>query len=167
MFPSCHQHIMATSLEEAIQLNDLRGFHQLISDGSADIDDRNKNGETALYKACEDGDLLVAKLLIYHGADVDIADDWKMSPLHRAAVLGYTEIAKLLIDNAANVDSRAKDRGTPLHEACFFGHLDVVTLLVAGGANIWAKDSAGEYAINYASEKGYDEICEFLRAYNK
>jgi ankyrin repeat protein len=64
----------------------------------------------------------IAKVLLIHGADINIADNTGGTPLHFAASSGSTKVVKLLLSNGANVN--AKDNGgcTPL---------DVATIEVA------------------------------------
>lgn len=51
----------------------------------ADVNSKNNAGETALYKACENDDIDVVKLLLKHGADI--------STFNRDALIQVCEFA--------------------------------------------------------------------------
>ncbi len=77
---------------------------QLI-DAGADVNEKDKFGNTALHKASFWGQTEVAKLLIDAGADLNVTDEWGFTALHWASRRsGHTnpEIAKLLKDAGAN-----------------------------------------------------------------
>jgi len=91
-------------------------------------------GRTALYFACENGHLEVARLLLDHGADTQQATKSGSTPLHSACEQGHEEVARLLLDRGANKE-KASIRGcTPLFYACRKDHLPVVRLLLDRGA---------------------------------
>ncbi len=61
----------------------------------ADPDDLNKNGQSAVFTATGEGADWLIELLILHGANLNIKDNWGLTPLHFACRLGYPETAKL------------------------------------------------------------------------
>ncbi|EAX93988.1 hypothetical protein TVAG_024320 [Trichomonas vaginalis G3] len=75
-----------------------------LCDIGADINYKNKDGWTALERACDNCSFESARELIYRGADVNAIDKKKWSPLHRAAYKGYYEICEMLLANGANPD---------------------------------------------------------------
>ncbi len=63
----------------------------------ADPDDLNKNGQSAVFTATGEGADWLIELLILHGANLNIKDNWGLTPLHFACRLGYPETAKALL----------------------------------------------------------------------
>ncbi len=51
----------------------------------------------------------IVKLLIEHGAEIDIFNNFKMNALIIAVIEGYLEIVKLLIEHGADSDVRCYD----------------------------------------------------------
>src|SRR5690606_28554445 len=115
-------------------------------------------GTTPLIRAARAADLGAIKLLLEHGALVDLPQDRGVTALMVAAGMDrrsidtrgkftreieLLEAAKLLLDAGADV-TRTDDRGrTPLHGAASQGMNDVVRLLVERGADPLAKDGDG------------------------
>jgi ankyrin repeat protein len=70
----------------------------------------------ALMEACMDGHVQVAKLLLDHGADVNMPPDSYESPLTLSACGGHIELASLLIERGANLEEVNDEGYTPLME---------------------------------------------------
>jgi|SRR5579872_1178116 len=70
---------------------------QLLLDGKAVVDAKNKNGYTPLYLAARSGHKDVVELLLANGADANANDNKeRYTPLHAAEEEGYKDIAELL-----------------------------------------------------------------------
>lgn len=80
-----------------------------------------------------DGHVQVAKLLLDHGADVNMPPDSYESPLTLSACGGHFELASLLIERGANLEEVNDEGYTPLMEASREGHDDIVSLLISKG----------------------------------
>ena len=80
-----------------------------------------------------DGHVQVAKLLLDHGADVNMPPDSYESPLTLSACGGHFELASLLIERGANLEEVNDEGYTPLMEASREGHDDIVNLLISKG----------------------------------
>ncbi|MFO7637297.1 MAG: ankyrin repeat domain-containing protein [Clostridia bacterium] len=63
-------------------------------------------GRTPLYLAAASGHARAAELLLEHGAQVDLCDEFGMTPLHRAVMAGSLETAALLLEKSARPDAR-------------------------------------------------------------
>jgi ankyrin repeat protein len=99
-----------------------------------DIADRGSR-RTALHLAADhQGDPGFIRLLLHHGARVDVADSQGETPLHMAVSTGSLEKVRLLLDADANPN--AGPRGTPLARAAYGGHLKIARLLVERGAEV-------------------------------
>ncbi len=102
------------------------------------------------------------RLLLDHGADVDIRDQPGWTPLMWASYLGAAEIARLLVQSGADVRAKSvlQEDGvfspgtTPLMLASARGHLEVVELLLESGSDVCAADAYGNTALIYAGSAG-------------
>ena len=92
-----------------------------------------KNGGTALHLAAQYGHTDVVRVLLEHGARVDMRDPSGWRPLHWAAYTGRTAIARLLITARADVNAKTYDGRTPLRLAIQKKRHDVARLLIGHG----------------------------------
>src|SRR5210317_757594 len=81
------------------------------------------DGRTMLFRASEEGNLEVVRLLVEGGADLDKADYDGRTPLYVACEKGHLEVVQLLLDAGADIDKEARGGlglgpgGTPLYIA--------------------------------------------------
>ena len=64
-----------------------------------DVNEKDKYGNTPLHYAVKCGALETVKLLIKHGASVEILNDANITPLHLAIYSGYFYIVDYLVMN--------------------------------------------------------------------
>jgi len=136
------------------------------------IFDRNSDnavltiGATPLLRASKAGDNPEAiKLLLQHGAHVDLPNVDGITPLMTAAGMGHGNNASrgkfnteedsvaamtLLLKAGAEINAHAADGQTALHSAVQKGWIKVVKFLAEHGATLDAKDSRGRTALDYA-----------------
>ena len=96
--------------------------------------------QTALHLVCDRGDLALAKLLIEHGAAVNVYDAWGFSPLHYATE-HEPALAKLLLDQGADVNGEnMRPDMTPLDIAISANNTPVIELLKAAGGRSGRRD---------------------------
>ncbi|WP_198021748.1 ankyrin repeat domain-containing protein [Mesorhizobium sp. WSM3224] len=122
------------------------------------------DGVTALYIACEGGNVELVGLLIKHGADVNLPVSWQRTPLYAANKGGHADIVKLLLDNGADPNQLAKSQA-PLHVAAENGCLQCVIHLVDAGAEVNALTSNGNPPIHLAKLGGHDDVVAYLRSH--
>ncbi|MEP7242809.1 MAG: ankyrin repeat domain-containing protein [Gammaproteobacteria bacterium] len=125
-------------------------------------------GATPLLRAAKAADVGSIRLLLAHGASVDLASVQGITPFMATAGVGSTtidtrarfrneqqciEAGKLLLAAGANVNA-ARDSGqTALHGAALWGWNDYVKVLADSGANLDAQDRNGMKALDVALGK--------------
>lgn len=123
-------------------------------------------GTTPLLRAAKAGDAPAIKLLLAHGANVELSNIYGMTPLMAAAGVGSNEIdtrgrfktqaeavesIDLLVKAGANVNAHDSRAGqTALHAAALFGWDDVIKDLAAHNADLRAQDSKGKTPLDAA-----------------
>lgn len=89
---------------------DHRLIERLLADG-ADIDARDRYGQTVLMLAAMHGCGEVVRVLVQRAADLDVTAKYGLSALMLAVVNGHVDIAKHLVD--AGADTRIRGSGAP------------------------------------------------------
>jgi len=132
------------TMQEAAEKGDFADVKRHLKRG-ADVNAKDKYGQTPLLEAARNGHKAVAELLIAKGADLNAKDKDGWPPLCWACVNGSKDVVELLIAKGAIVNSKAGIPGqtgggeTPLHAAARVGYKDVVELLIAKGADVNAQ----------------------------
>ena len=101
---------MDAAWEDAVRRGDVRDICDLLDRG-ADVDARNRHGQTALMLAAHDGHCEVVEALIAHGANLNITAKYGLSALMMALVARHVEIARILVD--AGTDLSLHGTGAP------------------------------------------------------
>lgn len=97
----------------AARTGDLDGIKRYLSEGT-DINELSpETNISALSWATMMGEGEVVKLLIEHGADLNVRQEDGGTPLHIAVTLGRAEIAELLIKKGADVTAKNRGGQTP------------------------------------------------------
>lgn len=153
------------------------------------------DGLTALHVAVKKGDLVVVKMLVKHGADIDAPDKAGRSPLLTALLARNPLVAEYLVKQQARLDADAvlretvrlgqADRdvidflvkqgaeldlpdeqgNTPLHIAILNGHRVNAKYLVKKGADIDLADRSGRTPLEMAIERNEVDIERMLRQF--
>jgi hypothetical protein len=113
----------------------------LISQG-ANVDSKNSHGETALHLAARFGHLDVVKMLLAHGADINVQSNSRSE------------------SNMSNADFNVG--WTPLHEAAEQGELEAVRMLLLHKAKAHLTTKNGKTARDRARQSGHTEITKML-----
>ena len=141
---------------------------RLLVKGGADVDARDRRGDTALTIACRNSlgsnrDVVVA--LIQSGAAVDGKGAGGVTPLMCAAVNDDSgDVVEALIDASADVNARDKRGWTPLMHATRRRreHIEIVQSLVEAGAQVNARHDSGGTALSNAAYNGHLQSVRFL-----
>ncbi|KAK5462441.1 hypothetical protein LTS15_002153 [Exophiala xenobiotica] len=153
-------------LSTAAALGDIGAFDMLLTQG-ADLNARDRTGRTALFRAVEERQEAIVKLLlIQDDVDVNIPDLRLRSPLDQAATLSDDHILKLLLARTdLNVQAADSSGQTPIFTAVICGNVEVVSLLLDRSnrdlSMLW-NSARCELLLMYATEIGYTSIVHVL-----
>ena len=154
-----------TLLHVAVANNATKSVSLLLSKG-ADPNLKNGLGQTPLAIAVQrhrpnKETREIVKLLISHGALVDVEDIDGNTLLHLIAVVGYSsEYCQVIVENGANVNALNNAGNTPLHAAVFGRNLAAVETLLSLDADTGVMNSVGRDPMFYARELKYLEILQ-------
>lgn len=128
----------------------------LVYGNSAGVDGRVIiTGITALHSAIMLGHLEAVRVLLRHGARVDVRDRRGWNALHWAVLSGNCEMAREVLEHGARPDWGTAAGGSrsmrPLHMAVARGDTGMVRLLVRWGASCEVEDESGVRAVEYAT----------------
>lgn len=101
---------MDLNWHKAIKDADLKEIRELIV-GGADIDAKDRYGQTAIMLAARDGRPEIVELLIQHGAALNVTAKHNLSALMLAVVNRHVEVARLLA--RAGADLTIRGTGAP------------------------------------------------------
>ncbi|XP_068803881.1 ankyrin repeat and SOCS box protein 18 [Struthio camelus] len=154
-----------------------RGGHaacaELLLEHHADPQLRSGEGLAPLHLCAARSTLGCAKLLLKHGAAVDLpAEDTGDTALHVAARHGLYEHAQLYLAHGASVDERNTREETPLSVLCGQapqdqdedqdGCLQLCRLLVRHGADVEARDEARRSPLHKACSHANHRLARYL-----
>jgi ankyrin repeat protein len=122
-------------------------------------------GSTPLIRAAKACDVPAAKLLLDHGAQVDLANSLKLTPLLVVAGSNWAitdtrgrfrneqqciEMARMLLDAGADINAVNNTGQSSLHAAARMDMKDFVRFLGERGADLTIKDRSGSTALDVA-----------------
>ena len=138
---------------------------RLIAAG-VDVNEKNKDGKTALFDAADNNNAEGGKLLLAAGANPNVFDTIGFTPLMDAAYFGNVEVLNLLIKSGAKLDSTSSERGSALHLAVecviYKSYSDekkciaVVDSLASSGANTNILNQYGWTPLSMVANSNYD-----------
>ena len=76
------------------------------------------------------------KLLLDHGADINLGGNYSGGPLHAATFAGNKALVSQLLEMGANIDAPSSGFGRPLQIASFSSDDDLVRFLLSKGASV-------------------------------
>ena len=129
----------AKSIDDYARNGDVAGIVAAL-DAVADVNDYNGFG-SPLTSAVRKGHYIAAKLLIEHGANVNIPTRYYGDPVMIAAAHSRADLVELLLEHGAIPDSTL-DGKPVLHVAVMMGCFDCVRALVKFGADVnWESEA--------------------------
>jgi ankyrin repeat protein len=117
-----------SALSKAAAIGQTNVVEELLQQYGIDIDFRDPKsyGRTALHWACENGHLQVVKLLVEHGATIEVADNRGMTPLHDAASSDCLDVVQYLEAKGSNINAVTEDGRTILHVSAASNSLSIL-----------------------------------------
>ena len=119
---------------------------------------RDRTGGSALTHAARGGHEAVVRVLLAHGAAIDLRTVEGAAPLYVAVEQNRARAAAALVEAGANVNLPGRAGVTPLAAAAYNGNLSLVDLLLVHGAEAGARDVSGKTPILYAAARGFAPI---------
>ncbi|KAL7789629.1 ankyrin repeat-containing domain protein [Trichoderma afarasin] len=132
----------------------------------AKIETKNDYGPTisALNVAVDVDHGSIVKLLLAHGADMEIRDEEGLTALQIAVKGRRPNIVHLLLSYGADINTRDEEGCTPLHKSTSLRSEGVLKILLANGADMELRDNAGWTALQVASRHDETKVVELLLA---
>ena len=141
----------------ADKVETVKALLTLVEKGKLDLDRGDRQGRSALFKACGNNSHEIARLLLEKGATVDHKDEDGHTALAISSQEGHIECMKLLLEKGAEVNLASTNGVTPVQRAAVNDRPEAISLLMAHKADINLKDKAGHSALLLASHKGHLE----------
>jgi ankyrin repeat protein len=150
---------------EAAALGYVDRLRERFLDSAEAVTAFSPDGFTALHLAAFFGKAEVARLLLEHGARVDVytRNPFANQPLHAAAAGRHIEVCRVLLAAGADVNATQHGGYTPLHEAAQHGDVEMSELFLSAEADPDLVTDAGETAADLASAAGHGDLAERLR----
>ncbi|HEY8184728.1 MAG TPA: ankyrin repeat domain-containing protein [Pyrinomonadaceae bacterium] len=152
-----------TALEHAVK-NANREMVQLLLSAGANVNAKNREGETVLMMLDDDATTDLVWDLINAKADVNLKSDSGSTALMQVAVSNNLEALKTLLDAGAEVNAKDKQGRTALMLAASEGLVNNVRALVLAGADLNAIDEDKKNALAYAAENDHAAVVRFLKS---
>ncbi|MHC4660816.1 MAG: ankyrin repeat domain-containing protein [Planctomycetota bacterium] len=120
------------------------------------------NQLAALHCAVFEEHLNIVKILVEHGANINIRTTGGYTALNIACQVGCIDIVKYLCENGADIHSKSAAGISPLHTAICCRHKDIADYLVSIGVDINVKTSFGKTLLHLCSSIGDKETSAYL-----
>lgn len=127
-------------LRNAVRGEDLKTVKFLLDHG-ANVDVRDRHGNSLLHLATEFGSKEIIKALLDKGADINAIGEGGDTPLHSATTDRNSEIVRLLLDHGANANTGDFHGATPLHQAHLFHDERTIKVLLDNQADVNVESS--------------------------
>ncbi len=124
---------------------------------SPNLNARNTEGRTALFRAVDSSDYTEVERLIAAGANINLQDKWGSSPLMRSISRQHPGIIRLLIEAGADLNSQHSNGNTAIHMAVSLGYKSIVRTLIDVGADVNIANNLGNTPLYTAINKPFPD----------
>ena len=126
---------------DAAMRGDVEAVRTLVKSG-ADVNAPQGDGTTALHWAAENGDVPMAQMLIYAGANVHaVTRIGAYTPLHLASKVGQARAMAILLEAGSDLNAPTSSGGAmAIHLAAASGSADAVKVLIDHGADVDSRE---------------------------
>ncbi|ETP36591.1 hypothetical protein F442_15517 [Phytophthora nicotianae P10297] len=168
-----HPEFGETALQVAVNCSHAHCVGLLLSTAAkSDMDTEivnhiDPNNDAPLHVAARHGDLACLQLLLHHGADICVVEEFGRTPLHCAVANGNLDCVAYLLDVGGDsvLNSGDHDGDTALHYAALSGNEDIVKLLLESAANVFATNMHKETAYDITVREKQQKCAELISAY--
>ncbi|XP_046365352.2 putative ankyrin repeat protein RF_0381 isoform X1 [Haliotis rufescens] len=148
-------------LNEACREGKLEIVKNILSTGSADINNKSQDGWTPVLLAANTGRKDIFDELVKKGCNLSAVLDNGNNILHVACLTGNTDITEYLTA-VVSIDSKGMYGRTAVMKAAAVGNKNVFQLLVGKGCNLSAVDDTGNTILHLACFGGNVHVVEYL-----
>lgn len=134
----------------------------LLEDGGSGVNSAKGAFGQPLQIAARFGHEEVVKLLLDHGAEVNVLCGEYGYPLQAAAYAGHANVVRILLDHGADVNAQGGRFGSALIAACHEGHLQAAKILLDRGADLDIICTHKGKALNIAASTGNTQLVRLL-----
>ncbi|GMF45483.1 unnamed protein product [Phytophthora fragariaefolia] len=168
-----HPEFGETALQVAVNCSHAHCVGLLLSTAAkSDMDSEivnhiDPNNDAPLHVAARHGDLACLQLLLHHGADICVVEEFGRTPLHCAVANGNLDCVAYLLDVGGDsvLNSGDHDGDTALHYAALSGNEAIVRLLLESAANVFATNIHKETAYDIAVREKQQRCAELIAKY--
>lgn len=137
---------------------------ELLIDTGADVNKADDYGRQPLHEAAFSGHSSMVSLLLENGANINAAiTPFGHTPLYMAIERKHHDVAHILIRRGAHLNVCDRITGQSLlHMAAAKGDYILTGLLISAGIDVFAEDSKGQTACDYAAKYNHTEMVRAL-----
>ncbi|KAG8176485.1 hypothetical protein JTE90_017540 [Oedothorax gibbosus] len=159
-----------TPLLLASKLGKLEVVKELLNQPGINVNEKDKNGQSALHHSICKGHLQVVNTLLKApGVMVNEKDGLHgFTPLHMAIEYHHFDAVEALLTHPdTDIDAKDDCGQAPLYTAAFHGDMKVVEMLLQGGADTYAKTDQGFSVVYYPAKHGHSRLVEVIVNHRK
>ena len=132
-------------------------------DLGADVNAQRTDDKVApLYLAAWLNNYMATRLLLEHGADINLRSKYGSSALYTAVCKKHENVAKLLLENNADVSIQDSEGDSHLHLSVSRGLFKVTQLLIEAGCNVNLRNNSGRTPLYVAVKNKHEQIVKLL-----
>lgn len=152
------------NLYEASALGRPARLKTILGQSRFKVNEPNAEGFTPLGLAAFFGNADAVKVILDHGATVDLKDKSRFgnTALDAAVASNHADVVRLLLAAGANANVRDSAGYTPLHKAAANGDADIVRMLLDHGADAKAVREGGGTPREEALAKGHADVADLF-----